>query len=143
RPVPPAARPVVPWPGPEALVLEHRAHAPGHAALWLPDPRVLVAGDMLSDTEVPLLDLTAADPLADYRAGLNVLAPFVARAAVLVPGHGHVAQGPAVRRRLTADLAYLDALTRGVPPGIPQEPRLADPEVRQQHEAQVQRTRRR
>lgn len=32
----------------------HDGHAPGHSAVWLPEPRVLVAGDMLSDVELPL-----------------------------------------------------------------------------------------
>ena len=35
----------------------------------LPDVGVLVAGDMLSDVEIPLLDLTAADPVGDYLRG--------------------------------------------------------------------------
>ena len=50
-----------PWRGPRALVLAHDAHAPGHGAVFLPDTGVLVAGDMCSDVEIPLLDAGAAD----------------------------------------------------------------------------------
>src|SRR3954454_13092962 len=39
----------IPWDGPVVRILEHQAHAPGHAALLIEEPRVLVAGDMLSD----------------------------------------------------------------------------------------------
>ena len=51
----------IPWDGPEAQVIAHDGHAPGHGALFLPGPGVLVAGDMCSDVEIPLLDLAAPD----------------------------------------------------------------------------------
>jgi glyoxylase-like metal-dependent hydrolase (beta-lactamase superfamily II) len=71
-------------PGEPELVV-HDAHAPGHAAVWLDAPRVLLAGDMLSDVELPLpLD---PDDLPAYLDGLDRLAPYVARARVVVPGH--------------------------------------------------------
>ena len=38
-------------------ILEHQAHALGHAAVLLADRGVLLAGDMLSDVLIPLLDL--------------------------------------------------------------------------------------
>jgi hypothetical protein len=41
--------------------------------VFIPRAGVLLAGDMLSDIEVPLLDLLAADPIGDYRAGLDLL----------------------------------------------------------------------
>ena len=59
------------WPGPRALVYAHDAHAPGHGAVFLPDSGVLIAGDMCSDIEIPLLDLESADPFLDYREGLG------------------------------------------------------------------------
>ena len=37
-------------------IVEHEAHAVGHAAVLLADRRVLLAGDMLSDVLIPLLD---------------------------------------------------------------------------------------
>ena len=108
------------WPGPEVHVLEHRGHAPGHAALFVPADGVLIAGDMLSDVEVPLLDLKsgAADPLADYEHGLDVLEQVLDEGCrVLVPGHGAVAADEEVRARFEADRAYLDAVQRLAPVG--------------------------
>jgi glyoxylase-like metal-dependent hydrolase (beta-lactamase superfamily II) len=108
-------------------VVEHDAHAPGHAALWLPDRRVLLAGDMLSDLELPLpFD---PDDLAGYLAGLEALAPYVAGAAVVVPGHGRPTDRPA--ERLDADRRYLDALLAGV--DAP-DPRRGHPGMAQVHE---------
>lgn len=121
-----------------AGVLGHEAHSPGHAGLYLPGPRVLLAGDMLSDVEVPLLDLEAADPLGDYGAGLDRLAAVVAggRVDVLVPGHGGVADATQARERVALDRAYLSDLAAGRPSA---DPRLeAAPDwLRQEHEAQV------
>jgi hydroxyacylglutathione hydrolase len=100
------------WPGPRAVVWPHDAHAPGHGALFLPESGVLIAGDMLSDIEIPLPDLDSGDPFGDYRAGLALLAD-VPRVRVVVPGHGHVGDGRESRRRVAADLAYLDAVEAG------------------------------
>ena len=94
----------------------HDGHAPGHGAVFLPGPGVLVAGDMCSDVEIPLLDLAAPDPLGDYRTGLERLAA-VAGVHQVVPGHGHVGDANEFRRRLAADAAYLDALALGQPFG--------------------------
>jgi glyoxylase-like metal-dependent hydrolase (beta-lactamase superfamily II) len=82
--------------------------------VFLPDTGVLVAGDMLSDIEIPLLDTDASDPLGDYRAGLRRLAT-VPGVRWLVPGHGHVAGAGEYRRRLDADVRYLDLLAAGEP----------------------------
>jgi dihydrofolate reductase len=47
---------------------------PGHAALLIEERGVLVAGDMLSDVLIPMLDLNdTADPIEDYLAGLRLL----------------------------------------------------------------------
>jgi hydroxyacylglutathione hydrolase len=113
---------VIPWDGPQARLIVHDGHAPGHGAVFLPDPGVLVAGDMCSDVEIPLLDLAAPDPLADYRTGLERLAT-VSGVRHVVPGHGHVGDADEFRGRLAADAAYLDALARGRPFG---DPRLTD-----------------
>lgn len=116
------------WPGPAAELLGHDAHAPGHTAVWLPGAGVLVAGDMLSDVEIPLLEESSA---GQYAAGLQRLRPAVERARVIVPGHGHVAIGPdAARGRWAADRSYLDALVSG---REPDDPRLADPAMRSAH----------
>jgi glyoxylase-like metal-dependent hydrolase (beta-lactamase superfamily II) len=112
------------WPGPRAVVLAHDAHAPGHGAVFLPDAGVLIAGDMLSDIEIPLLDAEAPDPFGGYRQGLGLLAatPGV---RVVVPGHGHVGDHAEFRRRVAADLGYLDTTETG---GGVTDPRLADPQ---------------
>jgi hydroxyacylglutathione hydrolase len=110
--VEPLAGHEIDWPGPRALVYAHDAHAPGHGAVFLPDAGVLIAGDMCSDIEIPLPDLAAAQPFADYRAGLGLLAG-IPGVRLVVPGHGHVGDGPEFRRRIAADLAYLDAVAAG------------------------------
>jgi glyoxylase-like metal-dependent hydrolase (beta-lactamase superfamily II) len=111
-------------------VVEHDAHSPGHAALWLPGPGVLLAGDMLSDVEVPLPfdEITGTGGLDAYRAGLERLAPYVGQAEVLVPGHGTPTWQPG--DRLDADLRYLDAITDRADPD---DTRLGDPDVAAQH----------
>jgi glyoxylase-like metal-dependent hydrolase (beta-lactamase superfamily II) len=126
----------IPWDGPAAQLIVHDAHAPGHGAVFLPDTGVLVAGDMCSDIEIPLLDTEAADPLGDYRTGLTRLAA-VAGVRHVVPGHGHVGDADELRRRLALDFAYLDALPLGRPFG---DPRLTgeSPEwMRNVHDEQV------
>ena len=118
----------LPWAGPLVEVVEHHGHAPGHAALYLPGDGILIAGDMLSDVEVPLLDLDsgAPDPLSDYEVGLARLEPVRQRGCrVLVPGHGAVATGDEVAARFAEDWAYLHALRH---PDPVHDPRL-DPEA--------------
>jgi hydroxyacylglutathione hydrolase len=100
------------WPGPRAAVYRHDGHAPGHGAVFLPEAGVLITGDMCSDIETPLLDLDAGDPFGRYRAGLGLLAG-VPGVRLAVPGHGQVAADREFRRRVTADLAYLDAVEAG------------------------------
>jgi hydroxyacylglutathione hydrolase len=102
----------IPWDGPEALLIVHDGHAPGHGAVFLPGTGVLVAGDMCSDVEIPLLDLAAPDPLGDYRTGLEWLAT-VTGVRLVIPGHGHTGDAGEFRRRLADDATYLDTLTLG------------------------------
>jgi hydroxyacylglutathione hydrolase len=111
--VEPASGGAIDWPGPRAVIYAHDAHAPGHGAVFLPDSGVLVAGDMLSDIEIPLPDLDAPDPFGGYRAGLDLLAAVPA-VSVLIPGHGQVGGQAEFRRRCAADRAYLDAVTAGM-----------------------------
>jgi hydroxyacylglutathione hydrolase len=102
----------IPWPGPAVRVLRHSAHATGHSALLLPQAGVLIAGDMLSDIEIPLLDLDSADPVGHYLAGLELLAG-AADVRVIVPGHGHIGDRAEYLRRVRADLYYVSALKHG------------------------------
>lgn len=104
----------IPWDGPRTELVIHDAHAPGHGAVFLPDTGVLMAGDMLSDIEIPLLDTEEDDPMGDYRTGLTRLAA-VPGVRQVVPGHGHVGDAAEFRRRVAADTAYLDRLAVGEP----------------------------
>ncbi len=97
-------------------ILEHRAHAIGHAAVLLADRGVLLAGDMLSDVLIPLLDPHHTGQVDAYVAALDQLAVAARHVDVLVPGHGAVAEGAEVAARLAADRAYVDALRRGLDP---------------------------
>src|SRR3954453_7636062 len=86
-------------------IVEHEAHAIGHAALLLADRGVLLAGDMLSDVLIPLLDARRTDQVTAYETALDRLGEAARHVAVLVPGHGAVAEGPEVAARLAADRA--------------------------------------
>ena len=123
----------IPWGGPQARVITHDGHAPGHSAVFLPGTGTLIAGDMLSDIEIPLLDLAGHDPLGDYLAGLGLLAALPGVQHV-VPGHGSVGDAAEFRRRVAADVAYLDSLARGEDTG---DPRLALEWLRREHEQHV------
>ncbi|MFI5690947.1 MBL fold metallo-hydrolase [Kribbella sp. NPDC051586] len=103
----------VPVPG---QIVEHEAHAVGHAAILLADRGVLLAGDMLSDVLIPLFDPRRTDQLDAYETALDRLTEAAQHANVLVPGHGAVAEGPELAARLAADRAYVDALRRGEDP---------------------------
>jgi hydroxyacylglutathione hydrolase len=100
--------------GPWRLVLRD---APGHSSsqlsCHLADHSLLLAADMLSDIEPPILD----GPCAPYRATLEALQLLAQNGAIdtVIPGHGSIARGrDAVLARFRTDLGYLDALERGV-----------------------------
>jgi glyoxylase-like metal-dependent hydrolase (beta-lactamase superfamily II) len=119
----PAGSTEIPWDGPQVRVVEHPAHAPGHAALVVEDRGVLVAGDMLSDVFVPMLDDFGAanDPLEEYLVGLRVLQSAAERVDVVVPGHGSIGRDDQVKARIELDRAYLHALRDG---RLPDDPRI-------------------
>lgn len=95
-------------------MIEHRAHAPGHAALFTEVSGVLIAGDMLSDVEMPLLDLRwSADPWGDYTEGLRRLAAVEPSCRAVVPGHGHAGTADDLHERLSLDRSYLAAIAAG------------------------------
>jgi hydroxyacylglutathione hydrolase len=121
------------WAGPDTVVVTHDGHAPGHSAIFLPDTGTLVAGDMCSDIEIPLLDLAGDAPFGDYRAGLERLAALPV--ALVVPGHGTVGDAAEFRRRVAADAAYLDEIERGHDAG---DERLTLDWLRTQHQLQLE-----
>jgi glyoxylase-like metal-dependent hydrolase (beta-lactamase superfamily II) len=132
----------VPWDGPEVRIIEHQAHAPGHAALLIEGRGVLVAGDMLSDVLIPMLDLNGtADPIEDYLAALQLLEEVVEGADVLVPGHGSVGDADQLCARIDQDRAYVHGLRDGEVSRDPRVGLLAVPGwewVGDLHERQLQ-----
>jgi glyoxylase-like metal-dependent hydrolase (beta-lactamase superfamily II) len=111
----PAGASRIPWDGPEVRILEHQAHAPGHAALVIEERAVLVAGDMLSDVLIPMLDTSTADPIGDYLAALRLLEAVAGDVDVLIPGHGSIARADRLQERIDHDRAYVHALADGRP----------------------------
>jgi glyoxylase-like metal-dependent hydrolase (beta-lactamase superfamily II) len=97
-------------------IIEHQAHAVGHAAVLLADRGVLLAGDMFSDVLIPLFDPRQDDQVGAYETALGRLSEAAKHVDVLVPGHGTVAEGREVAARVAADRAYVDALRRGEDP---------------------------
>jgi glyoxylase-like metal-dependent hydrolase (beta-lactamase superfamily II) len=141
----PAETARIPWDGPQVRIIEHQAHAPGHAALLIEERGVLVAGDMLSDVLIPMLGLNdTADPIDDYLAALRLLEGVAGDVDVFVPGHGSVGGADQVHARIDQDRAYVLALRDA---GVPSDPRVGPsatfdwlPGV---HERQLQRLARR
>jgi glyoxylase-like metal-dependent hydrolase (beta-lactamase superfamily II) len=116
----PAEAARIPWEGPQVRIIEHQAHAPGHAALLIEERGVLVAGDMLSDVLIPMLDLNdIVDPIEDYLAALRRLEGAASDVDVLVPGHGSIGGADQVRARIDQDRAYVHALRDVAVPGDP------------------------
>jgi glyoxylase-like metal-dependent hydrolase (beta-lactamase superfamily II) len=107
----PAEMAQIPWDGPQVRIVEHQAHAPGHAALLIEERAVLVAGDMLSDVLIPMLDLNdTADPIEDYLAALRLLEGVAGDVDVVIPGHGSIGGADQVHARIDQDRAYVHAL---------------------------------
>lgn len=121
--------------GPEVELVVHDGHAPGHTALWLPQKRVLIAGDMLSDVELPLPFYP--DNLPAYIDALNQLAPYVSRAEIVIPGHGHI--GTDAFARLDADRRYIEDMVRS---GTSEDGRITSPGMGEAHTHMTRVTRR-
>ncbi|GGQ31791.1 MBL fold metallo-hydrolase [Streptosporangium pseudovulgare] len=143
----PAGTAQIPWDGPGIRIIEHQAHAPGHAALLIEERGVLVAGDMLSDVLIPMLDVDGtADPIEDYLAALRLLEGVAGGVDVVVPGHGSVGGSDQVQARIDQDRAYVLALRNGQAPTDPRVGPSAKPGwewVSDVHEGQLQRLARR
>jgi glyoxylase-like metal-dependent hydrolase (beta-lactamase superfamily II) len=118
----PAGTAQVPWDGPDVRIIEHQAHAPGHAALLIRERGVLVAGDMLSDVLIPMLNVNGtADPIEDYLAALRLLEGVAGDVDVLVPGHGSAGGADEARARIDQDRVYVQAVRDA---GDPSDPRI-------------------
>ncbi|GAA3092428.1 MBL fold metallo-hydrolase [Streptomyces roseofulvus] len=119
----PAETTQLPWDGPKARIIEHPAHAPGHAALLIEERRLLIAGDMLSDVFVPMLNDTG-NPIDDYLVGLGLLEGVADDVDVLIPGHGSLARDEEVRARIKLDRAYVEDLRDA---RVSRDPRVVSP----------------
>ena len=115
----PAGTARIPWDGPEVRLIEHQAHAQGHAALLIAERGVLVADDMLSDILMPFLDLQAARPVDDYLEALRLFDGVAAGVEVVIPGHGSVGDAGQLRARIDQDRGYVEALRDGREPDDP------------------------
>jgi glyoxylase-like metal-dependent hydrolase (beta-lactamase superfamily II) len=113
-------------------------HTADGTAFWLPWLGVLVCGDYLSPHEIPAISPDGS--VAAYVQTLERLAPMVAKAATVVPGHGAPITGADAQRVLGEDLAYVSALLeigdraplpRGV--GVPGQESVHAANVRAQH----------
>lgn len=115
----------IPWDGPRIRILEHQAHAPGHAALLIEQAGVLVAGDMLSDLFTPMLDMDgAADPVEDYLHALRLFEAVMGEVTTFVPGHGTIGGREELRRRIDVDRATVHSLHNsgpGIEPAVVSE----------------------
>ena len=118
----PAEMAQIPWDGPQVRIIEHQAHAPGHAALLIEERGVLVAGDMLSDVLIPMLDVTGtADPTGDYLVALRLLEGVAGDVDVVIPGHGSIGGADQVNARIGQDRAYVHAVHDA---HVPSDPRV-------------------
>jgi glyoxylase-like metal-dependent hydrolase (beta-lactamase superfamily II) len=117
----PAGTAQLPWDGPHVRIIEHQGHAPGHAALFIEERGVLVAGDMLSDVFIPMLDdfNSTNDPIEDYLAALRLFEGVAGDVEAVVPGHGSVGVADEVHARIDQDRAYVHALRDGRDPTDP------------------------
>jgi thiosulfate/3-mercaptopyruvate sulfurtransferase len=96
--------------GGRRIVLYHpagAAHSPSDLAIWIPDARVLFAGDLLIEDGVTMVVDGNSGVL---RQALDHLDSFGAR--VVVPGHGRIARDPHAQIALTR--AYVDSLRTGM-----------------------------
>lgn len=125
----------LPWSDREVILHEHDAHARGHVAMEIPDSGTLLAGDMLSDVELPMPDGDDPDLVA-YLVGLDRLVDVVSRSRILVPGHGTATTDPMTR--LDADRRYLDDVIHG---RQVTDPRLGEPGMLELHNRTLEQAR--
>ena len=93
----------------------------GHTAdgmvVWIDWAGVLVAGDYLSEVEIPILG--EGGSIDVYQETLERLRPLLSAATHVVPGHGPVLDTERALAVLEEDVAYLDALGDGGSADLP------------------------
>lgn len=95
--------------GGRTIVVSHPgpAHTPGDLEVWLPDARVLFAGDLLVEDGVTMLVDGNSAVLLRALAAIDSLDP-----RVVVPGHGRIPAEP--RALVAATRHYVDSLRAAV-----------------------------
>jgi glyoxylase-like metal-dependent hydrolase (beta-lactamase superfamily II) len=101
----------------EIELLPADGHTEDGMAIWAPFARVLCPGDYLSPVEIPMI--SEGGSASAYVATLERLAPYVADAEWVVPGHGAPLDGQRAAAILREDLTYVEALAAGVDPALP------------------------
>jgi glyoxylase-like metal-dependent hydrolase (beta-lactamase superfamily II) len=95
--------------GSHELVLHPaEGHTADGMAVWIAWAGVLVAGDYLSQVEIPVLG--EGGSLDSYLATLDRLRPLVSAAEHIVPGHGPVLDSKRAGKVLDEDFSYLSSL---------------------------------
>jgi glyoxylase-like metal-dependent hydrolase (beta-lactamase superfamily II) len=85
-------------------------HTADGTALWVGWRAALVCGDYLSPVEIPMISVEDGGSAEAYLATLERLAPLVARARHVIPGHGTPLRRERAEQILDEDLSYLRAL---------------------------------
>ena len=94
--------------GGRTIVLYHppgAAHTPADLAVWLPQSRILFAGDLVVEDGVTMVVDGNSGVLQTALAHLDSLG---GRAAIVVPGHGRIAADP--KAQITLTRQYVDSL---------------------------------
>ena len=99
-------------------IIEHQAHAIGHAAVLLADRGVLLAGDMLSDVLIPLLDPRRTDQVGAYESALDRLDEAARHVEVVVPGHAPPPAGPPASRSTRPAAGRTNHVEQARPPDV-------------------------
>lgn len=90
------------------------SHSPGDVAVWLPETRVLIAGDTVYTGRAPSVWDGSVERWLEFLGELQALEP-----EVVIPGHGHL-EGPETLVRLERYLLILwDAIAQAVEAGKP------------------------
>jgi glyoxylase-like metal-dependent hydrolase (beta-lactamase superfamily II) len=110
-------------------------HTVDGTAFWIGWREALVCGDYLSPVEIPTISAGAGASAREYLATLERLAPLVARARHVIPGHGTPLAGERARALLGQDHAYVEGLLRDGDAPLPDGRRT--PRQRELHAANV------
>ena len=109
-------------------------HTADGVAYWLPWAGTLVCGDYLSPVEIPVL--SPGGSLSAYRATLARLAPLIAQAEWVIPGHGAPIDSQRAEQIRAADDGYLEQLARDPATAVLPPDRTSPPQ-RRLHEANL------